>query len=59
MARAGCAEVERGGPRGHGDCDLRLEKINKEVDITGLRWTLHRMSEQPRTVARLKAVAGM
>jgi len=37
-------QVERGGPGGHGDCDLPFEKINKEVDITGLRWTLHRMS---------------
>jgi hypothetical protein len=36
-----------------------FEKINKEVDITGLRWTLHRMSATTsEQLQRLKAVGG-
>lgn len=36
-----------------------FERINKEVDITGLRWTLHRMSGAAlEQLQRLKAVGG-
>jgi predicted amidohydrolase YtcJ len=36
-----------------------FERINKEVDITGLRWTLHRMSgAASEQLHRLKAVGG-
>jgi hypothetical protein len=36
-----------------------FDRINKEVDITGLRWTLHRMSgATPEQLQRLKAVGG-
>ena len=36
-----------------------FERINKEVDITGLRWTLHRMSATTsEQLQRLKAVGG-
>src|SRR5215468_329185 len=36
-----------------------FERINKEVDITSLRWTLHRMSGATTgQLARLKAVGG-
>jgi predicted amidohydrolase YtcJ len=36
-----------------------FEKINKEVDITRLRWTLHRMSgTTPEQLRRLNAVGG-
>ena len=53
MARAGWCS------RSNAVAISAFERINKEVDITGLRWTLHRMSgATPEQLQRLKAVGG-
>jgi len=60
MARAGWrSRSERGGHEGMEIAISALREINKEVDITGLRWTLIACPDNLRQLARLKAWAGM
>jgi len=60
MARAGWRSRSNAGDQEGMEIAISaFEKINKEVDITGLRWTLHRMSgATSEQLARLKAVGG-